>query len=223
MKKLDKTVHGSEALIKTQQGEMATKEAMDMVTGGGDYLPRLQVMALQNNLVATNKISAGNLALLTSADAFDDMTNSVDVLVLAWKPKALKIDGDDIVESNDVKSDIFLDIKAQSSVQDSGCMYGPEVLIYIPSAEKYATFFMSSKSARRVAPKILALIGKAATIGSVLAEKKPYKWYAPTIEECTTPFEIPDQEEITKKIDTFLNPEPEEDLVKEDDKPKRSR
>lgn len=221
--KTSKSAFGSDALVVVPQADIATMEAFDMVSGGNEYFPRLQIMAVQNEFVVSGTIKGGSLALVQGGEP-EDLTNSTDALVLAWMPKALSIDGDEILSSNDVNSELFAEIKSKSSEQDSGCMYGPEFLVYIPSAEKFATFFMSSKSARRVAPKLLKLIGKAATIETELVtNKKKQSWFVPVIKECTTPFEIPEQDKITENVNKFLTPESEEDVVADDKKSSRKR
>jgi hypothetical protein len=86
-------------------------------------------------------------------------------------------------------------------------MWGPEYLVYIPTQKVFATFFMGTKSARREAPALKALLRQAATLGSHEIKTEKYVWWSPQIRPCTTPFEIPTPEDIKEVYEEFMNPE----------------
>ena len=103
-------------------------------------------------------------------------------------------------------------IKALASVKDSGCMCGIEVLLWIAPIQKFATFYMASKSAARVAKQVRSYIDEAnnqpgpATLKSTLIETKKFKWHAPVVTSCSTPFNNPEQDVFLKTLDKFQNP-----------------
>lgn len=93
--------------------------------------------------------------------------------------------------------------------------FGPEFLIWIPGAnpQSFATFFCGNKTMRREAPNLRGLIGRAATLKVTLIETKKYSWHGPVVVPCSTPFDLPDMEEIKAQVSRFNNP-PEQDVEK---------
>lgn len=185
------------------------------VAGGGDFLPRIQLMGSQSKLVQDEKMKKGEYALIKRKDTFVNLGDSVDALVIAWHPKALEINGEEITAIYDVKDPEFNRIKAASSTPNSGCMFGPEYLLYLPQYQEYATFHLASASARNEAPNLHSLLGGAATISSQKVSSKKFQWMVPVVTPCSTPFDVPPVEEITDKANKFLNPKKEEKVKAE--------
>lgn len=123
----------------------------------------------------------------------------------------MQITDDAVITCFDHTDQMFKDIMAESEKKDSGCMYGPEYLVWIPSMKVFALFFMGSKTGRREAPALRALLGKAATLRTKLIESKQFSWHGPVVSACSTPFDIPSQEEIAQEVEKFLNP-PKDDV-----------
>jgi len=140
------------------------------------------------------------------------------VLVCAWRPKALSTN-DPVISVYDVDDAEFKRIQEQSDVANSGCMFGPEFLVYIPAAGKFATFFMGSKSQRRESPNMKARMHQAATLKSKLIETPKYKWQNPVVVPCSTPFELPDLQAVKEQIEKFTNP-PVSEIERVDDSKK---
>lgn len=186
------------------------------VSSTSEYLPRLQLCGSNSELVKEGKIGMGHFALVVNKNTFTDLGLEVDVLVVNWRPKALEI-GDEIISLYDPKSDAFQNIKTRSEVQDSGCMFGPEFLVWIPEIEKFATFYMSSKSARNESPNMRARLRNAAKIKSKYIKTKKYSWHGPEVLDTSESLEVPDLNEL-KEIETkFMNPpEREVELADED-------
>lgn len=176
----------------------------EVVTSGG-YLPRVQLMTSQSNKCKSGAFPINHFALVRDGNHLD-LGNEVDVLVIAWRPKAIQITDETVIAVFDHESDQFKSIVEKSEVQDSGCLYGPEYLVYVPSQKQYGLFFMGSKSSRRESPNVKALIGKSGTLEAKHVVTKKYEWYTPSIKPCTTPFDVPDIEEIKEQVDKFNNP-----------------
>ena len=170
----------------------------------GDYLQRLQLMTANSAKCKKNEFPINHYALIRDQN-HDDLGETVDVLVVTWRPKALDMN-DGVISVFKPDAPEFIRIQEKSAEKDSGCMYGPEFLVYIPAKEAFATFFCGSKSSRREAPAIKALMTKAATLGSKFVETKSYSWQTPTVVACSTPFELPDMSELKKNVDKFNNP-----------------
>lgn len=95
----------------------------------------------------------------------------------------------------------------------------PQFLVYIPSVDKYATLFMGSKTSRRVAPDLKAILDsgmkqgviKAATLrNQLIKDKRGRSWHGIVVTTCSQPLTFPSQEEMVGIINGFNNP-PEKD------------
>lgn len=179
-------------------------EAFAKTVQSGDYLPRLQLMSSNSDKCKTGDFPVNHYALIRD-QTFTDLGQEVDILVIAWRPKALEID-EELITSFDPESSTFKSIEERSVQPNSGCMYGPEFLVYVPDNKAFATFFMGSKSARKEAPNVHAKLQMAGTLSSKLIETKRYKWQSPIIKGCSTPFDVPDQTDLQAEVDKFLNP-----------------
>lgn len=196
----------------------------EVTSSGAAYLQRLQLFGSKSDACAEGRIGIGRWGLVND-DTITDLGEEVDLVVLAFRPKALSIGDGTVITSHDVRSDTYAAIKEKSFVKDSGCMYGPEFLVYVPNADIFATYFASSKTARREAKSaIKPLIGCAAIFKCKLIDPpgSRFKWHGPVVLPCSTPMEIPDMEIIQKEIEKFKNP-PESEVEVADDEDDRQR
>ena len=74
---------------------------------------------------------------------------------------------------------------------------------------------MNNKSARREAPNVKALLKSSGTLKVKIITTSQYKWQAPAITRCSTPFDVPSPEDINKEAGKFCNPA--EATVEKDD------
>ena len=197
-------------LIKLDEATLPQKftdDAFLAATKAGDYLPRLQLMTAASNECKSGKFPINSYALI-SGQNFTNLTSAVDILVITWRPKAIEIPTGEgsIITVYDTENKEFTRIAEKSNEKDSGCMFGPEFLVWVPSAKSFATFFMGSKSSRRESPNVKALLKKGATLKSHLIETKQYSWMAPMVVPCTTPFEMAPIEQIMEEVAKFNNP-----------------
>jgi hypothetical protein len=179
------------------------------------YLQRLQLMTSSTKMCKSGEFPINHYALVRDQN-FDDLGKEVDALVIAWRPKALEM-GDQVIAIFDSAHSEFERIKAKSEEKDSGCMWGPEYLLYIPQREAFCTFFMGTKSARREAPALKALLNRAATLKAHEIETAAYTWWAPQVHPCTTAFDLPATAEIIEVVEKFNNPATTEVERVEDD------
>lgn len=176
----------------------------EVVTSGG-YLARLQLMTSQSNKCKSGDFPINHYALVRDG-SHTDVGKEVDILLIAWRPKAIQITDETVIAVFDHSTDQFKNIVEQSEVTDSGCLYGPEFLVWVPSQKSYALFFMGSKSSRRESPNVKALLGKAGTLEPKHVVTKKYEWYTPAIKPCSTPFDTPDTEDLKEQVEKFNNP-----------------
>lgn len=195
-------------LIEAPETGLATfdEKAFAAVSKVGDFLPRIQLYGGNSKACKTGHVPIGNYGIPRSEKDILDLGKEVDVIVISGRAKAMRITADDTVITKFDHTDVeFQKIAAESDIQDSGCMFGPEFLLYVPKVKQFVTFFMSSKSARRVSGGLFQRLKKAATLKSEFVEKGKFAWHAPVITPCSTPLDVPDSEEILAVATKFAN------------------
>jgi len=186
---------------------------LEAFAGAADFLPRLMLLASGSALAIEGKVPAGEYAAIADKENYVKLGAEVDILCCVWRPKAMDVSGDEIISVFDKDSELFKQIQEKSGGKDSGCMYGPEFLVWIKQTKKFATFFMASKTMRREAPKMNQYLTKPVTLRSRLIDppKSKYKWFGPVVSACSTPFDIPPVDDLKTEIDKFNTP-PEQQL-----------
>lgn len=202
------------SLVGVDQSEMLATgfDANDYASfaSGIEFLPRLQLCGASSDLCKESKVPIGTYAVVKDKDNFADIGKSINLFVCGLRLKALEIiQGPEggVYNFFDPKADEFKRVANLSNEKDTGCLAGPEFLVYIPATKQFATFFMANKSMRNEAPSVKALLGKAATLTISLAEnKKKQKWHVPKALPCTIPLENPPQDELSAQVLRFRNP-----------------
>jgi hypothetical protein len=209
---------GGGALVKAEYND----DQFKAMTTSADFFPRLQVMGGNSDAVKEELVPMGTYAVIKSKEDLQDVGKQVDALVCSWRLKAMEIGDDEVTSIFDPKNPEFTRIRDLSGVQDSGCLCGPEFLLYLPCIKDFVTFYMASKSAQRLAPKLRSYINEkdniagASTLGIDLASNKKYKWHVSTVANCSTPFDLPNPEDFSKALEKFQNPPVDEkEAVKE--------
>jgi hypothetical protein len=181
-------------------------EAFGLTTASNTYLPRLQLMTSNSQKCKDGEFPINNFTL-TDSTVFDDLGKEVDVLVLAWRPFALDTSGDSIISAYDPATEIFQKIVEKAdTTQNSGCIHGPQFLVWVPSKKKFATLTFGSVSARKEAATVKNLMHKACTLKGKKIETKKYTWYVTTGVPCNTPFDLPAEDQYKAQIEKFINP-----------------
>lgn len=184
------------------------QEAFDAVAAAS-FLPQLKLGGSQSDPVKEGKVQMGNYYTKTG-ESVEDVGKEIDCIPLGWQPKALDFsDRGNIVSTVDHTSDLFKEIKAKADQKDSDCLCGFEFLIWLKEPNKFVTFYLCSKSQKKVAPDLEKLLGVASTFKAKLVSYKDYKWHVPVFVECPTPMTPPSNEEINDAIIKF-KAEPEE-------------
>jgi len=210
-------------LPSTQTG---SDEGFDDLAKGGDFLARLQLCS-KDKYVTKGLITAGTYGIPESDEEITVLGKSVDLVPFARRAKALDMsDREAIVTNYVMESDEFKRIAAASMGQDSGCMFGVSFLVYERSSSRFLEWFCGTKSTRSEAKKIYPYLPLLAgdiearkltgvephgplpfTMNNKLVEKKQWKWHAPIVVRCSTPFErLPSVALTVKEIERFLNP-----------------
>jgi hypothetical protein len=208
---------------------LASDDVYNDLAKSNDFLGRLQLYT-KGSAVNRKLISPGEYGIPEGDDEITRLGDSVDVLVLARRPKAIDLsDREAIIVSYDPTSETFKDIQARSNEPDSGCMYGVSFLVIERTTGRFLEFFCGTKSTRSEAGKIygflpltqqqidaLAERGQDVsklqphgplpmTLKSKLVEKGKYSWHVPVVLPCSTPFNrLPSVEAINEQVTKFL-------------------
>jgi hypothetical protein len=183
---------------------------------GSGFLPLLQLCSGKSEAVMEEHVPMNHYAIRRGKEDYVVLEKEIDILIITWRPRALDTsDRSNIRSSFDVKSELFLEIKKKSGETNSGCQFGPEYLVWIPSERIFATFYMGSKTARNESRKVHQLctnregkfVGGPITLKSRgLSNTSGQKWQAPLATRCSTPFDVPDEEMAIEMQTDFLAP-----------------
>lgn len=206
-------------LPSTQVGSSA---AFDDIAKSSDYQSRLQLYT-KGAAIDEGRIKPGHYGIPKGKEKIVDLGETVDVLVLARRAKAVDMtDRDAIRVSYDSESDEFKRIAETSKEKESNCMYGVSFLIYERTTREFLEFYCGSKSAREILQEVYSfmplspaeakIVGQEPhgpipmTLAANYVKKGRFSWHAPEVRPCSTPFaNVPDMATITKEIIKFVN------------------
>jgi hypothetical protein len=177
---------------------------------------RIQLFGSSSNEVKEGNIQMGHFGLIEGKEV-QDIGNSFDCVIIAWRPKAVEFNDEEVNVVHDPDSEEFKRIQELSTQQDTGCMWGPEFLLYIPSFDKFVPYHLNNASSRYAAKSFAARLQKAATITAQLIKNKKYSWHAPSCNDCSVPIEnIPAEDRVQEEFQRFINPETEAKEIAEE-------
>lgn len=203
------------------EGKYSTPQALTTLTSAA-YLPRIQVMGGNNDIVKEGKFPIGHFALVTGK-SMDDLTAEFNAVILSWRPKAMQFQPD-VVSYYDPNSEGFKKLQERAdSEPQSGCGYGPEYLLWLPDYEKFATLFCSNKTTRNEAPNIHTFMRKACTFIIELIKSKKYTWHGLRVGKCDLEVKLSPQEVMMGIVDKFNSPPETETEIVEPESESRER
>ncbi len=207
--------------------QMGDDSIYDDIATTTTCLPRLMLYT-KGKPIDRKLIGPGHYGIPECADEITDLGPSIDVLVLARRPKAVDMsDSDEIITSFDPESAKFTRIAAKSLVKESNCMYGPSFLVIERNNwQRPLEFFCGTRSSRAEAKKIYTFLALSAqqiearglkdekphgplamTLTARLVDEGKYSWHVPVANKCTTPFnELLADERIVDEIMKFIAP-----------------
>ena len=198
------------------------------VVGSAGFLPRIQIASSNTERVKEGKAPMGTFDLIWTADRTKNLGGRFNFLSIAARAKALCIPKDGSAPTSYYKrsNPEFEKIvnMADNGPPLNGNMYGSEFLIWIPSEETFATFYLANATLRRVAPTLLAIMEKPeksatgkpvyrpapVTSETKLIKTAKYSWHGAIFSPCSEPLgESPDPEWSDKfviQLKKFRNP-----------------
>lgn len=208
------TLMGGDLVQPSKYGTEVAHKAI----AGSTFLPRLDLCQASANLCKKGKVPIGTYALVRGKDTVSQLFGeSLDLLVVSWRPRAIRFGDKDVKSHYNPQSPAFKQVEIDTTKKDSGCKFGPEYLVYIPSVNEFATFHFNNATMRVAAAGMLPNIGKAVTCRVEYIEKGKDSWHGPIILNCSTPLQFPgDPEEFRQQLiiqrDKFNNPKEDEVL-----------
>ena len=228
--------------------QLGTDDQFAELAKGGDYLGRMQLYT-KSKANMKGLIPQGHYGIPESDDSIIDLGESVDLLPLARRPKAIDMtDMEALVISYDMESEEFKRIAAKSTESDSHCQYGPSFLVFERSTKRFLEFFCGNKSSRIEAKKLFpflplsqADIDAKAENGNAVGDLKPHgpipvtlktkvaenrkgTWHVPVVVMCASPFTtLPSDDVIRREITKFLTVKDNGVEKVQDNRPARAR
>lgn len=235
----------ADVLASVPSTQLGDDSQFTSLSQSSEFLRRIQLIS-KGKYVDSRQCQGGDFAVIMDSETAKPIGDSIDILVLARRPKALDMsDLEAVIVSYDPNSDLFKDIQARSAESDSGCQYGVSFLIAERSTASLYEFFCGSVSLRRETDTIWAYSAKTKeqiekfnlkgfvpgqpkplTLKSKNVRKKTYSWFVPKVQDCSTPFtknQVPSPEVIQKELERFLNPAREETTVAKNTEKRRAR
>lgn len=201
----------SNALIPVPDFAVANEEMFgEIAKASSGFLPRLQLFTGQSGLVKERKFPADHYGLLRRKDFIEDLGEELEVIPITVRSKAIRgLQGDEQQTYYDHNNPEFRKIMVESESPDSGAMYGPEFLVWLPGYGEFAQFFCGSKSARLESQVLFNIYkqGKAATLKSRVVKNKKYTWVTIAVAVCSTPFspaQLPSGESVEIESRRFM-------------------
>lgn len=196
-------------------GALANPDDLNAMLAGGEYLPYFRLYTSNSDPCKEGRIGINHYGM-ESAGKITDAGTEVEVVVLAIRQKAVQtgdtmvVDYHPKVVEGKVSNPTFAHIMAMSKVKDSGAMYGPELLLWVPSLNSFVTMHLNSATSRREAKavKIGTFVGKAATLKSKLIDPpgSKYKWQGIVILPCSAQLDLPSVDDMKEQIEKFMDP-----------------
>lgn len=215
-------------------GEVSTQVASDndfADLGSSGFLRRIELKS-KGVLIDKGKVGPGHYAVIKSSEDADDLGDSIDVLPLARRPKAIDMnDSEQVVVTYDRQREIFKDIEKRSGQPNSRCQYGASFLVVERTTGQMFELFLGSASNRRIVGDVSHYLPLSAadierrklkdtephgplplTLKSKFVENKPkgWSWFVMVPKPCSNAFtkdQIPSTDAIKEEIGKFLNPD----------------
>lgn len=187
-------------VAQMDEAQLASVREEATASGGQPYV---RMYGAKSKEATARKIASGHFGIAQGSGDPEDLGESCDVIIVASRSRA--VDTKNKKNFYVRESAGYQHVKEQSSVQNSGMIYGPEFLVWVGSVQKFATFHCNSKTLRNIANELLDAVGKAVTLGWRLAENANYTWDAVSVTPMTDwGYEKPEGNVISATSQKFL-------------------
>ncbi len=221
-----------EEMISGLSAPTFTHDDAEELQGEGMFLPYLRMV--QGNSKYKDppfEFKDNDFTLHRSKNDVNNLGRELDAIFIAWRPLAMKFDGNMVYATDDHRSD---DFKAWRTLAEDkneeirrGYQWGYEVLVWLGNEGEFVTFFLNNGSGRRFARYELIgtktqapLLGKTLTIWGEKIEDdqgagKKYRYSVIKHRPCNDTFaNLPTPQELKEVIERFKegrNQQPQND------------
>lgn len=198
------------AMLGPSHGKYTDEQALAEASANtGGFLPYISAMGGFSSEVQSGAQPIGTI-LLSNGKEGVNLGKSFLCILLEWRQKAMVFKPAPKSYFNP-KSQQFAEIAAAAEFSDSGKGFGPEVLVYLPDMQIFATIFFSSKSGRIEAPNALSALLRRAlnakfTCEMLHSKKNDKKWHSLTYHQHDGELAMPDPVQLKAVLDSFRNP-----------------
>ena len=197
----------ADVLQSASKGKYTNQASLAVVTKVSDYLPYVRLYGGSSDEVKRGNFPVGHFGV-TKGKTTIDLGTSFICALLAWRPKAMYFKPKPLAFF-DAQSKEFADIISKADVKNANCGFGPELLMYLPEVNEFATYFLGNKTGRNESGSMIALIENGtnkAVIESHLIESSEYVWHGPRTKSYDLDIVILDLARAKEELDKFNNP-----------------
>jgi len=216
-------------------GAVSTQSASDedfaSLGNSSGFLRRIDLKS-KGKLIDKGIVKPGHYCVVKSSEDADDLGDSIDILPLARRAKAIDMnDTEQVVVTYDRHSDLFKDIEKRAGRPNSRCQFGASFLVVERSTGQLFELFLGSASNRREVGAVSNFLRLTAddikrrgwtdveprgplplTLKSKLVENKAkgFSWFVMVPKPCSSPFtknQIPSGDILKAEIEKFLTPD----------------
>lgn len=198
-----------QGLIVSEQEEQMLGE----LNTGKTFLPRIQLMqALSGPVNAEPPLAAkGDFVLTIRKGELINLGREFVCVPVTFRLKVTEFAADGTINSYfDINSPEFARVKDKSKEGfDSGCLAGPEFLLWLPDVKMFATYHLTSQTAQGMAKTLRGLAGEPVAMKSTQQEnRKKQKYNVPSCMAFNGQVSaMPDAQVLGSEIKSFRNPE----------------
>lgn len=180
---------------------------MDEVAKSKEWLGYIEQAAVNNKQVVKGIKASGHFYHCIRKDEQIDLGKEFDALVCGSRPKAIDFRNmEKILSYYNVKDEGFQKVKDLSGTKDSGCMFGPAFLLWIPKANVFSEYLYANISAKNQAGITQDLMDKWVTYKHKAADNAKGAWNTFTVTPCSMKGEAPDPKRFAAVMHDWDNP-----------------
>jgi len=183
-------------------------KALATIVGAG-FMPYITLASGSSNICKEGKVPVGVFALTKGKEPIS-LGKSFIGWFIQWRPRAMRLDkaaGNHSYYVIDNPEFQKIVATANSGVKLSGCLYGPEILVWLFEQNMFATMFWSNPTMRNEYANLQPMKGEVVTFSTELIVTPEYKWHGPKVALCQSPpANMPPLDEYHAVLDKFNNP-----------------
>lgn len=186
------------------------KEDFDKVAAGKEFIPSVRLFSGKSEAVTTGLIPPSHWGVYRGKDKIEDLGQEIDCVPFAYRPKAMLIQNGTVsLTVYDQGSPDFTRLREMSLADgNSGAMFGPEFLMWVPKIKEFVVLHFAGKTARNTARALFPKMNTLVTMYSSVVKNSKYTWLAPQVKTCDVPITaVPNPKELVSMIEFFKNPQ----------------